>query len=194
MTPFEFGYLVGGGNEKTASSALRALGIGLSKALGTAGKGLLNVDNASRGLLRGAGRATHGVGQLIDATGQAARGVGMGAQQLGRQMLRPTPKGRIGILGDLAGLFGHTAHLGGNATKLTGHGASWAGNRLSDLGEGLNYVGKKAPMGVPTLAAGGLLTAGANFVPKMPLPNVHFQSPINVNVDYETRRPVQFRW
>jgi hypothetical protein len=194
MTPFEFGYLVGCGNEKTAVSATSALVTGLAKAVGTAGKGLWHVDNASRGILRGFGRATHGAGQLIDATGEAARGVGMGAQSLGRHMLRPSPKGRIGILGDLAGLFGHTAHLGGNATKLTGHGASFVGNRLSDLGEGINYIGRNAPMGVPTLAAGGLLSTGANFVPKMPLPSVHFQSPINVNVDYETRRPVQFRW
>lgn len=189
MTPFEFGYLVGG-REKTAAG----LFAGLSTAMRTAGKGLSNVDNAARHVVSGMGGITGGAGELVDSVGQSLRGIGVSARRGGRAALRPAPKGRIGIFGDLLGLLGHTAHLGGNVARHTGHGVSWLGNRLSDVGHGIKYVGDNAPMGIPTVAAGGLLAAGANVAPKLPLPGVKFQSPIKVDVNYETRKPVEFRW
>jgi hypothetical protein len=188
MTPFEFGYLVGG-HEKTAGG----LWAGLNKGTAMAGKALTGINDASRSIVRGAGGVVRGAGQLTDSAGAVVRGLGVDAQRLGRHAIQPGPKGRVSLFGDLAGILGHSAHAAGNATRLTGHGVSWLGKRLDDLGQGIHYVGD-APMGIPTVAAGGLLAAAANGAPKLPLPSVHFQSPINVNVDYETRRPVQFRW
>ena len=188
MTPFEFGYLVGG-HEKRAGG----LWAGLSHGRTLAGKALTGINDASRNIVRGAGGVVSGAGQLTDSAGKVVRGLGVDAQRMGRSAIQPGPKGRVSILGDLMGILGHTAHAGGSATRLTGHGTSWLGKRIDDLGQGISYVGD-APIGIPTLAAGGLLAAGANVAPKLPLPSVSFHSPISVDVNYKTRKPVQFKW
>lgn len=190
MTPYEFGYLVGGA-EKNAS-AFTSLMKGLGQAAGTGRKALTGINNASKSLVQGAGGVISGTGGLVKAVGETARGAGSAAVRGSRGAVRPAP-GRVGMLGDLKGILGHSAHLGGRATNTTGRGLSWLGDRVDDLGKGVAAI-SDAPMGIPTLAAGGLLTAGANVAPKIPLPNIRFQSPIDVDVSYKTQRPVEFNW
>jgi hypothetical protein len=60
-------------------------------------------------------------------------------------------------------------------------------------GRGLKEL-SQASYGIPTLAAAGLLGGASHVVPKLPLPGVQFQSPLDVNFSYKTQRPVKFEW
>jgi hypothetical protein len=74
-----------------------------------------------------------------------------------------------------------------------GHAVNMAGEGLQAVGKGVNMLGS-AQYGVPTLAAAGLLGGTAAVAPKLPLPNVRFQSPLDVDFSYKTRKPVEFEW
>lgn len=211
MQPYEFGFHVGQ-YEKSAG-----LFSGLARAIGTGAGALKNINAGSGNVLRGLGGVIGGLGGGVDALGQAARAVGRKGMQAGTAAVKPVNKAQVtGTLRDLLGATGHTARLAGGVTRGIGHGTSWVGKRVQDLGEGVKYLAD-APMGIPTLAAGGLLTAGANVAPKLPipqipLPNVQFHNPVDINfhrpIDVsfgrnsgsgfgsnpKRRRPVDFEW
>jgi len=83
--------------------------------------------------------------------------------------------------------------LTGSAVRGGGHAVNLAGEGMQAVGKGVNMLGD-AQYGVPTLAAAGLLGGTAAVAPKLPLPNVRFQSPLDVNFSYKTRKPVEFEW
>lgn len=195
MPPFDFGQLLAG-QEHAQAQEKRAggLGAGLGRAFGTAATAAKGINSASQQLVRGAGGVVSGLGGGIDALGQATRAVGRKGMTLGTQAVKPVNKAQLtGILRDLVGALGHSSRLGGKLTHLTGRGISAVGQGVGQLGKGISYVAD-APIGIPTVAAGGLLAAGANVAPKLPLPEIKFQSPVSVDVNYKTRRPVEFKW
>ena len=199
MTPYEFGCMAGAPEKR--AGGLGGFWAGMRKGTATAGKALSGVNDASRSIVRGSGGAVSSAGQLTDSIGQIVRGLGADAQRLGRRAIQPGPSGRVSMLGDLLGLLGHVGHAGGKATHLAGRGLSRLGKGIDELGQGIGGTGSSAgrgladaPLGIPTLAAAGLLTAGANVAPKLPLPDINIQNPLDVNFGVKLRPPVDVKW
>lgn len=209
MTPFDFGYQLG--QEKQAAG-----GAGIAARLLNAGRGLAagahTLNEGAKHVVKGFGGAAEGVGKMIgtkarptfvpgagtslgNSTGMGGLflGLGRGMQQTGKSMISGVPGTSPRALRDVYALLGHGTRLGGSAVRGVGHATNLAGEGLQLAGRGLNQL-SQAQYGVPTLAAAGLLGGTAAVAPKLPLPNVSFQSPLDVDFSYKTRRPVNFEW
>lgn len=210
MNAYEFGYNVGqlekqaGGFEKiVARLANAATGIG---------RGAQTINRGSQHIVKGFGRGLQGAGEIIgskarptfspkDGTslgnstglGGLLLGTGRGMQSTGKSMINNIGSGSTRTTRDIRGVLGHGMRLGGSAVRGAGHAVNLAGEGLQAVGKGVRAVGD-APLGVPTLAAAGLLGGTAAVAPKLPLPNVRFQSPLDVDFSYKTRKPVEFEW
>lgn len=195
MTPFEFGRLVGAEFEKDAAGGAGGARImKILDGLRTAGRA---VNDGSKNILRGGGTVLQGLGTGVSATGEAGKGMGRLMMQ-GGQRLRAGADGMLpgGLTKDLAGAAGLTTRAGGRVARYAGQGLDLAGRGLGAAGRGMSNLAE-AGYGIPTAAALGLGYAGMTALPRMPgptlpRPNVRFNWPIEVDVNY--RRPVDVNW
>lgn len=195
MTPFEFGQLVGAGFEKEAVGG--AMGARLMKVLGGLRSAGTTINSGAKNLLRGSGTVLSGLGTGVSATGEAGKGMGRLMMQ-GGQRLSAGASGNLpgGIAKDLAGAVGLTTRAGGRVSRYAGQGLDLAGRGLQAAGRGLNNLAETS-YGIPTVAAAGLGYAGMSALPRLPgptipRPNVRFNWPVEVDVNY--RRPVDVNW
>lgn len=193
MTPFEFGYAVGQ-LEKSASPSINVGSI--IARLGAAGRGLATgaktINEGAKHLVRGFGGAAEGLGQATSGAAGLAKGIGREAMKGGKNVIDHGAKS-TGFYGDLMSALGYGGRAAGRATRGVGHVTDYAGKALQAGGRGLSQLADKS-YGVPSLVAAGLLGGTATVAPKIPLPGVRFQSPIDVDFNYRTRRPVEFEW
>lgn len=209
MTAYEFGYDIGQ-LEKQASRG-RMAGRLLNALTGVA-SGAQSINRGSQHIVKGFGRGLQGAGEIIGSKarptftpkggtslgnstglGGLLLGTGRGMQTTGKSMINNIGSGSTRTTRDIRGLLGHGMRLGGSVARGAGHGVNLAGEGLQAVGKGVNMLGS-AQYGVPTLAAAGLLGGTAAVGPKLPLPNVRFQSPVDLNFSYKTRKPVEFEW
>jgi len=188
MTPYEFGRMAGA-PEKAAG-----LFQGLARAGMTGARALSKLNAGSKNIVQGVGGAISGLGGGVDAVGEGIRSIGRAGMSAGARAIRPVNKGAYsGALRDVVGATGHSARLGGKLTRGVGRGVSWLGQGIDEVGKGVSGL-SEASMGIPTLAAGGLLAAGANIAPKLPLPSVSMRNPLDVNFGVKLRPPVEVNW
>lgn len=210
MQPIEFGYQIGL-VEKQAAGAGRFFARLLNAAEGV-GSGARRINTGARGIVSGFGQGVRGLGEMVGtrarpafdaATGTSLGnskglgglflGLGREMQTTGKGMINAIPSGKTRTTRDIRGVLGHGMRLTGSGVRGVGHTVNLAGEGLQAVGAGLNSLAK-AKYGVPTLAAAGLLGGTAAVAPKIPLPGLRFQSPIDIDFKYKTQRPVEFEW
>lgn len=209
MTPYEFGYQVGH-TEKTAAGG-RTFGAIQNFLSGLASGGNL-INSGAKRVVKGFGQGLEGAGKAIgsrarptfDPKGGTSLGnseglaalllqLGRGMQSTGKGMIDAVPSGSTRATRDIRGVLGHGMRLGGSAVRGGGHATALAGEGLQAVGRGVSALGG-AHYGVPTLAAAGLLSGTAAVAPKLPLPGVKFQTPLDFDFKYKTQAPVEFEW
>ena len=210
MTPFEFGYNIATQEKQAAGGA------GAIARLLNAGRGLSSgartLNEGAKHIVKGFGNVAEGVGKAVgtkarptfdpvagtslgNSTGLGGLflGTGRSMQQAGKRMISGVPGTSPRSMRDLYAVLGHGTRFGGSAVRGMGHATNLAGEGLQAVGRGLGELAQ-AQYGVPTLAAAGLLGGTAAVAPKVPLPGLKFQSPLDVNFSYKTRKPVEFEW
>lgn len=210
MTPFEFGYNIGQLEKQAINPG--AIAGRLANAISGIGRGAQTINRGSQHIVKGFGRGLQGAGEIVGSKarptfspkggtslgnstglGGLLLGLGRGMQTTGKSMINNIPHGSMRSTRDIRGVLGHGMRLTGSAVRGGGHAVNLAGEGMQAVGKGLNMLGD-AQYGVPTLAAAGLLGGTAAVAPKLPLPNVKFQSPLDVDFSYKTRKPVEFEW
>jgi hypothetical protein len=210
MTPFQFGYNIGQ-LEKQAINPGAIVGR-LANAASGIGRGAQTINRGSQHIVKGFGHALQGAGEIVgtkarptfspkggtslgNSTGLGALllGTGRGMQTAGKSLIDNIGSGGTRATRDLRGVLGHGMRLTGSAIRGGGHAVNMAGEGLQAVGRGVRAVGD-APAGLPTLAAAGLLGGAATVAPKLPLPGVKFQSPLDINFSYKTQKPVELEW
>jgi hypothetical protein len=209
MNAYEFGYNLG----ELEKQANRGRFVGrLVNALAGIGTGAQTVNRGAQHIVKGFGRGLQGAGEIIgskarptftpkggtslgNSTGLGGLflGAGRGMQTTGKSMINNVGSGSTRTMRDIRGLLGHGMRLGGSTMRGVGHGVNLAGEGLQAVGKGVNMLGS-AQYGVPTLAAAWLLGGTAAVGPKLPLPNVRFKSPLDIDFRYRTQKPVEFEW
>lgn len=214
MTPYEFGYSYGTHIEKQAAGG--AGGSRFMKFLNLLGEGASNIDTGASHLVRGTGKVISGLGTGISGLAEGGKGIGRSMMQGGQRFeaaLNRTRPGTVpvhdfgpvnvnvpdysgGVFKDLGRAAGLTTRAGGRMARGAGHVVNYAGKGLNAVGQGLEGVANTG-YGVPTAAALGLgygaySVAPSLPIPRLPVPNVRFNWPVDVDVNY--RKPVEFGW
>jgi hypothetical protein len=193
MTPFEFGYSLG----QTEKSAAPSVNMGAIFArLAQAGRGLATgaktINQGAKHIVRGFGGGLEGVGQATSGAAGLAKGVGREAMKGGKTVLDHGAK-NTGMYGDVMSLLGYGGRAAGRATRGVGHVTDYAGRAMQAGGRGLAQLADTS-YGVPSLVAAGLLGGTSTVAPQLPLPGVKLRSPIDINFNYRTQRPVELEW
>jgi hypothetical protein len=193
MTPFEFGYSVGQ-QEKSAAPSINMGSI--FARLAQAGRGVATgaktINQGAKHLVRGFGGGIEGLGQATSGAAGLAKGVGREAMKGGKGVI-DHGAGNTGMYGDVMSALGFGGRAAGRAARGVGHVTDFAGKALQAGGRGLSQLADTS-YGVPSLVAAGLLGGTASVAPKLPLPGVKFRSPIDVDFNYKTQRPVELEW
>lgn len=191
MTPFEFGYSVGQ-REKSAGINMGSIFARLAQTGRGLATGAKTINEGAKHLVRGFGGGIEGLGQATSGAAGLAKGVGREAMKGGKTVLDHGAK-NTGMYGDVMSALGFGGRAAGRATRGVGHVTDFAGKALQAGGRGLSQLAETS-YGVPSLVAAGLLGGTASVAPKLPLPGVKFRSPIDVDFNYKTQRPVELEW
>jgi len=190
MTPYEFGAQIGQ-LEKTAIN-WGTVGARMSAAGTAAMRGAKTINEGARHVVRGFGNGLQGVGQVTGGAAGLAKGLGREAMKGGKNLI-DHGAANTGAYGDVMPALGYGGRLAGRTARGVGHATNFVGNAMQTGGRGLAQLADTS-YGVPTLAAAGLLGGTAAVAPRLPIPGVRLRSPIDVNFNYKTQRPVEFEW